>query len=138
MVDGTWIARLASTDLAERARLLEELVAERFREALLIPPAEPVPLDESYFALGLTSLSAVEIEQDLRAALGRPISTTEILNNPTVGHLLAYLRAEVLADLFAGAREPSGSRVPPAEAAAALPAGRRAILDGLLRDLYRA
>lgn len=137
---GPWTGLLARTDRAERENVLEGLITGRFREALLIAAGDPVPLDENYFALGLTSLSAVEIEQDLRTALGRPISTTDILNNPTIGHLIAYLRADVLADLFAG-----GRGAPRAEAAGleqagreAVPAGRRAILDGLLRDLYKS
>jgi acyl carrier protein len=127
-----WVEQLSATALAERPGLLEAMVTGRFRETLLMTDDEPVPRDESYFALGLSSLGAVEIEQFLRATLGRPIDTAEILNNPTLGHLLAYLRAEVLPEFFPA--DP-----PPAPAATGEDdAYRRTLLDGLLSELYEA
>jgi acyl carrier protein len=132
-----WIEQLSATPRAERARLLETLVVDRFKTALLMTESEPVPLDESYFDLGLSSLGAVEIEQYLRATLGRAINTAEILNNPTLAHLLGYLRAEVLAEFFPGA-----TAAGPDEATAAADAEdvafRKAMLDGLLSELYEA
>lgn len=132
-----WIEQLSATPRAERGRLLEALVVGRFKAALLMTESEPVPLNESYFDLGLSSLGAVEIEQYLRATLGRPINTAEILNNPTLGHLLGYLRTEVLAEFF-----PRTATAGPDEAAAAADAEdmafRKAMLDGLLSELYEA
>jgi acyl carrier protein len=132
-----WIERLSAAPRAERARLLETLVVDRFKAALLMTESEPVPLDESYFDLGLSSLGAVEIEQYLRATLGHPVNTAEILNNPTLGHLLGYLRTEVLAEFF-----PAAAAAGPDAAAAAADAEdlafRKAMLDGLLSELYEA
>lgn len=134
-----WLRRLAATPRAERDRLLEHLVVRPFRTALLLGESDPFPYGESYFALGLTSLGAVEIEQYLCSALGRPVDAATILSHPTVDHLLSYLRTDVLAEFFAAPARPAvrpGEPGGPAgnEAAATV----KAILGDLLEELYEA
>jgi len=139
-VSGTntpWIEQLSATARSERPRLLETLVVGRFRAALLMAESEPVPFGESYFGLGLSSLGAVEIEHYLRAEIGRPINTAAILNNPTLGHLLSYLQTEVLPEFFPRAQQPGPDGPAPAGAGGEL-AFRKALLDGLLQELYQA
>ena len=129
-----WVERLAAAPYSERGRMLDALVVERFRAALLFGADEQVPRDISYFDLGLTSLGAVEIEQYLRATIGRPINTATVLNNPTLSHLIAYLRTELLREFFPVASSgDDGGRE-----AAAQNATRRALLDDLLGELYQA
>ena len=79
----------------------------RFRTWLLMTDADALPLDESYFALGLTSLGAVEIQERLESILGRRIDSSSLFNNPTIDHLLLHLRNEVLPEFFrsSGARQ---------------------------------
>jgi hypothetical protein len=129
--DTPWVRALAATALPERAAALEELVLHEFRTTLLMSDTDVLPYDESYFAHGLTSLGATEIEQRLQATLGRSIDAASLLNNPTIGHLLAHLRTDVLAEFFPTAepqlrpaRRSGGAEVP------------RALVDDLLRDLY--
>jgi acyl carrier protein len=125
-----WIRALALAARPERSRMLEGLVLSQFRVALLMSEVDVLPMDESYWALGLTSLGAVEIEQRLEAELGRAIDTASVLNSPTVDALLAYLRGEVLADLFLDDGDPGAVAAP---AVAGVP---RSMLDDLLKDLY--
>ncbi|HEV2344624.1 MAG TPA: acyl carrier protein [Actinocrinis sp.] len=130
-----WVERLAAAPYSERGRMLDDLVVERFRSTLLFGRDEEVPRDTSYFELGLTSLGAVEIEQYLRVTTGRPINTATVLNNPTINHLVAYLRTELLREFFPVARSGEDGR---RETAAAQNATRRALLDDLLGELYQA
>jgi len=92
--------------------MLEAFVATEFRTRLLMSESDRLPLDESYFELGLTSIGATEIQQRLEEVLGRRIDSSSLFNNPTVGHLLAHLRSEVLGDLFASAPVPAGADSP--------------------------
>jgi hypothetical protein len=130
-----WVERLAAAPYSERGRMLDDLVVERFRGTLLFGRDEEVPRDTSYFELGLTSLGAVEIEQYLRVTIGRPINTATVLNNPTINHLVSYLRTELLREFFPAARSADDGR---REAAAAQNATRRALMDDLLSELYQA
>jgi acyl carrier protein len=114
---------------AERQDALEELVVTEFRATLLMADDEDLPLDESYFDLGFTSLRISEIKERLEAAFGRAISTTQLFNSPTVEQLLAHLTGDVLADLFGGAD--AGAGLAPA------PAGADQ-WDDLMKDLYQA
>ena len=95
-----WIESLARAPLSERGALLEALVAGEFRAWLLMGDADSLPLDESYFALGLTSLGAVEIQERLESILGRRIDSASLFNNPTIEHLLLHVRSQVLAEFF--------------------------------------
>ena len=64
MSNTVWVEALARAPLSERGAVLEALVVAEFRAWLLMSDADALPLDESYFALGLTSLGAVEIQND--------------------------------------------------------------------------
>jgi len=107
MSNTAWVDSLAQTALSERGAFLEALVVAEFRTWLLMTDADALPLDESYFALGLTSLGAVEIQERLESILGRRIDSSSLFNNPTIDHLLLHLRNEVLSEFFrsSGARQ---------------------------------
>jgi acyl carrier protein len=99
------IERLRALPLAERGDALEDFVVGEFKATLLMTDDEELPLDESFFDLGFTSLRIAEIKQRLESEFGCPISTTVLFNSPTVERLLAHLTGAVLADLFAGRDE---------------------------------
>jgi acyl carrier protein len=128
-----WVQRLAGIARPERPGLLEDLVLGEFRAAMLMPVEEAFPHDESYFALGLTSLGATEIEQRLEETLGRPINATSLLNNPTVATLLTYLQTDVLAEYFPAASSPPDR---PRPTSADTGGVTRAMVEDLLADLY--
>jgi acyl carrier protein len=118
-------ARLLSLPPAERADELEVLVVAEFRRTLMMADEEPLPLDESFFDIGFTSLRIAEVRDALQDLLGCEISTNVLFNSPTVAQLLAYLRETALPEVF-GAAEPAATSADP----------ERAVVDDVLADLY--
>jgi aryl carrier-like protein len=86
--------------LAERRDLLREAVHAEFRTVLFLSDADPVPEDEDYFSLGVTSIGLMEIKERLDARLGASISAAALFNHPTVEQFIGHLVDEVLADQF--------------------------------------
>ena len=93
-------AELRRLPLAERRDRLREAVNREFRTVLFMADDEPVPEDEDYFSLGVTSIGLVEIKDRLDEGLGAPISAVTLFNHPTVDQLIEFLVGEVLTDLF--------------------------------------
>ncbi|MFH7599859.1 acyl carrier protein [Streptomyces racemochromogenes] len=91
---------LMSSPRTERRTVLEEIVVAEFKKALLMPDDEELPLDDSFFELGMTSLLLTMVKQRLEERLGRGISSTALFNQPTVDRLTDYLASDVLADIF--------------------------------------
>lgn len=112
-----WIRQLAEAPSSERGAMLEALVVGEFRARLLMEDSEVLPPDQSLFALGLTSLGAVESQQRLEATFGRRVDSSSLYNHPTVDYLLTHLRTEVLADLFVRAPTPQGAAMGPVDQA---------------------
>ena len=131
-----WIQELSDAAFSERSALLEALIAAEFRIALLMQGSDQLPMDESYFELGMTSLSATEVRQRLEDVLGYRIDSVVLFNNPTVNHLLAYLRDDVLREFFETRPAEDG------RSAAAKPKTERSpsarLLNDLLNDIYEA
>jgi acyl carrier protein len=95
------IEELQSLPWSERRDALEGVVMAQFRATLLMDDDEDLPLDESYFELGFTSLRISEIKQRLEDLLGCEISTTLLFNTPTIEQLLEHLVEDGLPELFA-------------------------------------
>ena len=118
--------------------MLEALVVAEFRTSLLMSDTDALPLDESYFALGLTSLGAVEIQERLESILGRRIDSASLFNNPTIDHLMVHLRSQVLSEFFASAA--GGRDLSTSEAAETETLERRQTqkerLNSVLDELY--
>ncbi|WP_262505966.1 acyl carrier protein [Streptomyces sp. TRM68367] len=81
-----------------RSGEVEALVEELFKDALLKEPDEELPLQTSYFDLGLTSLRLTRLKQQMEELMELPINTNVLFNEPTVERLVLYLT-----DLLAGA-----------------------------------
>lgn len=58
---------------------------------------DELPFDQSYFDLGLTSLSITDLKQRLEQLLDCEIDANVLFNSPTVDRLLTYLTNELLA-----------------------------------------
>jgi phthiocerol/phenolphthiocerol synthesis type-I polyketide synthase B len=82
--------RLASAALAERRRLLTDLVRAAVGKVLKISPSRIDPR-RAMGTMGLNSLMAMELRNRLEAELERPLSATLAWNYPTVDALAAYL-----------------------------------------------
>jgi acyl carrier protein len=101
MTDTSEIVRtLRALPRAERRDALEAVVVEEFKSTLLMPEDEDLPVDQSFFDLGFTSLRITEAKQRLETLFGQPISANVLFNSPTVDELVEYLIAEVLADVL--------------------------------------
>jgi acyl carrier protein len=108
---------------------LEGIVLSEFRRALLMAPEEDIPLDASFFDMGLTSLALTEVKQRLEVALNCTISARTLFNQPTVARLLEHLTQDVPGD-------PAGQRAGTEEAPAPGDAGQTQ-WDDVLNDLYQ-
>ncbi|MDO0925247.1 acyl carrier protein [Streptomyces sp. TG1A-8] len=89
-VDST-IQQLRDLPRSELAEEIESLVIEKFRTVLLMEESEDLPLDISYFDLGLTSLRLTEIRQSLEQILDLSINVNVLFNEPTIAHLVDHL-----------------------------------------------
>ncbi len=76
---------------SERHDTLEVLVLAQFRTALLMSEDEDLPMDISYFDMGLTSLRLTTIRQSLENVLDVAIDATVLFNRPTLDDLVTYL-----------------------------------------------
>lgn len=99
------ILHLRGLPLFERREALETLLTNEFKSTLLMTDVDELPLDASFFDMGLTSLRLSEIKQGLEARLGCGINANVLFNRPTVAQLMAHLTDDVLADLFTAGTE---------------------------------
>ncbi|HSI60381.1 MAG TPA: acyl carrier protein, partial [Ideonella sp.] len=91
--------QLAQLPRPERAAALAAMVVAEFRTVLQMMPHEVLPGDESFFDLGLTSLSVEEVKQRLESRLACRVDAEVLFNHPTLGHLLAHLQGGPLSEL---------------------------------------
>ncbi|MER5554052.1 acyl carrier protein [Streptomyces sp. NPDC002793] len=82
------LRELPRTELADE---IETLVVRKFKAVLLMDESENLPVDISYFDLGLTSLRLTEIRQSLEQLLDLSINVNVLFNEPTVNHLVDHL-----------------------------------------------
>ncbi|MFJ9928461.1 MULTISPECIES: acyl carrier protein [Streptomyces] len=83
--------RLRELPRSELSEEIETIVLEKFRVVLLMDESEDLPLDVSYFDLGLTSLRLTEIRQSLEQLLDLSINVSVLFNEPTIAHLVDHL-----------------------------------------------
>jgi acyl carrier protein len=89
------VQRLHELPTTERRDELETLVVGEFKEALFLADDEELPLDGSYFDLGLTSVALTELKERLEQLLDTAIDATVLFNEPTVERLVTYLIDEL-------------------------------------------
>ncbi|MEU8715402.1 acyl carrier protein [Streptomyces sp. NPDC001414] len=130
---GPWLQELREIPPSERRALLESLVVPEFKRELMMDDADVLPYDRSYFELGLNSLGATDIRQRLEKGIGRPIDSAHLFNHPTVGHLVDFLVAEVVPELFAPAA--AGTAAP--QAAEQAGPSTKDLVDDMLKELYQ-
>ncbi|AXE82790.1 acyl carrier protein [Streptomyces atratus] len=123
---------------SERRQALEDLVVAEFKIVLLMDDGDELPLDESYFDLGLTSLTITDLKQSLESMIGHELSASLLFNSPTVGQLMDHICDELLPGLF----RPASVSAPangPASAAASRSADHSAdaLVDEALKNLYQ-
>ncbi|MYU05091.1 acyl carrier protein [Streptomyces sp. SID8366] len=93
-VDST-IQRLRDLPRSELTEEIETIVLRKFKVVLLMDDSEDLPVDISYFDLGLTSLRLTEIRQSLEQLLDLSINVNVLFNEPTITHLVDHLTQAV-------------------------------------------
>ncbi len=114
---------------AVRAARLELLLRERAAAALGLP-VEAVAGDRPLTALGLDSLSAVEIQGAVEAAVGAPLAVSDLLEGATARELAAALAAALDGEAEVAAAPETNVTIQPAIEPAAdrpLSIGQRAL-----------
>jgi acyl carrier protein len=94
------VEQLRSLSKPERFAALESVIVAEFKAALLMTEDDELPLTDSFFDLGLTSLGLTDVKQRIEDLLGRGIGSTMLFNSPTVEQLMDRLTTDILAELF--------------------------------------
>lgn len=89
---------------SERAEALTELLVTEFKRVLLMDCDEELPFEQSYFELGLTSLTLSDLKQRIEGLFGCELDANVLFDSPTVNRLLTHLTTEALAELFTPVR----------------------------------
>nr|WP_280801340.1 type I polyketide synthase [Arthrobacter pigmenti] len=89
------VAVAASVDADEHAVrtsavLWEDYLCDRLSVPLGVSPAN-ISRNAGLFDLGLTSVIANELREDITAIVGRPLSSTIVFDYPTITHLASHL-----------------------------------------------
>lgn len=95
-----FLDELEQLPLSDRAQALDDFIYGHFRQALMLEPHETVDFKESFFDLGMTSLTLTESKRVFEQALRCVIDTPLLFNNPTVPTLIKMLKQDVLQELF--------------------------------------
>ena len=119
---------IEETRPAERLAVLRNSVSTLAARVLGLDPGHPIDPQQSLNELGLDSLMAVEMRNDLSVAVGQSFPPTLLFNYPNIGAITDFLATEVLAI-------DSGRRIAVAPAAAAAkPSSSFEEFDGLSQD----
>ncbi|MDI3389363.1 amino acid adenylation domain-containing protein [Streptomyces sp. B-S-A8] len=84
-------SRLSAEAVVPPGSTTEELLVRVWRQVLRI---EDISVDDSFFALGGTSLLLTRVRQVLRSTLGREVDLVHLVQYPTVRTFAAYLDRE--------------------------------------------
>jgi acyl carrier protein len=89
-------AALSASTGEERERLLLELVGARTAEVLGRPSGDRIEPDQDFLELGMDSLIAVELRNELRTATGLKLAASVVLAHSTPARLARHLAGELL------------------------------------------
>jgi acyl carrier protein len=71
-----------------------EIVLHHLRETLQLPDGEPVPIHRPLKDLGLDSMLAIELRNNLSKAFNRPLPATVLFDYPTAHEVIKYLSGD--------------------------------------------
>jgi acyl transferase domain-containing protein len=90
--------RLVEKSATEQDRILTELVSTHLAAVLGHESARAIPPRQEFKALGMDSLTAVNLRNRLGGATGLRLPVSLAFDHPTASAVAAYLRAELLDD----------------------------------------
>jgi len=91
---------LEELPISERENALDSFIYGHFRKALLLQDDETVDFEQSFFDLGLTSLTLTKLRHILEQELQCMIDTNTLFDHPKVSALLIMLKQKSLKNLF--------------------------------------
>lgn len=89
-------ARLATLPPAARERAVQDLVRAQSAQVLGLAGPQAVDVSRSFLELGLTSVTALELRNQLSGASGLTLSASVIFDYPTPTALAGYLHANIV------------------------------------------
>ncbi|MEL6938588.1 MAG: SDR family NAD(P)-dependent oxidoreductase [Cyanobacteria bacterium J06598_1] len=88
-----WIAKLSTLPQRHRATFLSQALQTEVSKVLNLPANKQVEPTANFFDMGMDSLMAVELKNQLDLKLGRPTDSTLIFEHSTIQSLSAHLAA---------------------------------------------
>ncbi len=82
---------LIAQPVHERESAVIHYLVKAFQPVLFMDDNDEMPMDISIFELGVSSLSAQKLMQQIEDDLGFRIDTTELYNNPTISKLSGHV-----------------------------------------------
>ncbi|MEU8874119.1 beta-ketoacyl reductase, partial [Streptomyces javensis] len=116
-----WRDRLLGASPEERERLLLELVRTSTATVLGHRDSGEVDLEGEFLEMGLDSLTAVELRNQLGGATGLRLSTTMVFDHPTPADLAVHLVDELNALAVSSPGSPNSPNPPTAPSASGTP-----------------
>jgi len=92
----TFFDRLKAAPVRDRFSLLTAHVSAQVAELLGLPSPDQLGPRDVFFNLGMDSLTSVQLRDRLQNQLQRPLSSTLVLNYPTLETLVAHLSEKAL------------------------------------------
>ncbi|MEM9944614.1 MAG: beta-ketoacyl reductase [Cyanobacteria bacterium P01_D01_bin.36] len=86
-----WIAELSTLPQRRRAAFLSQALQTEVSKVLNLPAHKQVEPTANFFDMGMDSLMAVELKNQLDLKLGRPTDSTLIFEHSTIQSLSAHL-----------------------------------------------
>jgi myxalamid-type polyketide synthase MxaB len=92
--------QLEAAQLRERKALLMAHVSSHVAQVLGWNPSNPLDQKRGFFAMGMDSLTSIELRNRLQTSLGSSLPSTLVFDYPTVEEVVDYLAQEVLSALM--------------------------------------
>ena len=92
--------QLETAQLRERKALLVAYVSSHLAQVLGWNPSNPLDQKRGFFAMGMDSLTSIELRNRLQTSLGLSLPSTLLFDYPTLEELVDYLAQEVVSALI--------------------------------------
>jgi 3-oxoacyl-(acyl-carrier-protein) synthase/NAD(P)-dependent dehydrogenase (short-subunit alcohol dehydrogenase family)/acyl carrier protein len=99
------VNQLKALPLNAREQALMDYLWGKVTRILGFPEDTPLDGEAGLFDLGMDSIMAVQLKDQLADEFNRPIRSTLVFNHPSIGDIAGYLKDKILPALFGGSGE---------------------------------